>query len=315
MNVPEHTNEPWIIGPATPDEAGVRLDAWLARRHAALSRARWQKLIRDGAVTVEGVVPKPNDAVRAGLRAQAMIPPPQSTELVAEDIDLSILHEDPDIIVINKPPGLVVHPAPGHASGTLVNALLHHCTDLAGIGGELRPGIVHRLDRDTSGVLIIAKSESAMLALARQFKERVTRKKYLAVVWGTPSPASGTIRAAIGRDPVHRKKMSVRSGRGRPAVTHYRLRKQAAPVSLLELLIETGRTHQIRVHLAHIKHPVVGDATYGPKRPPALPHPVNRQLLHAWQLTILHPKTGEAMTFEAPVPPDIAAFGGNAATT
>lgn len=298
--------EQLTLGPVASEDAGTRLDAWLARQHPALSRARWQELIKQGCVTVDDTTRKPNHSLLAGETIHAEIPAPEDTGLVAEEIALDVLFEDHDIIVINKPPGLVVHPAPGHATGTLVHALLHHCRDLAGIGGEKRPGIVHRLDRDTSGVLVIAKNDAAMLSLTAQFKERSTRKEYLAVVWGTSVPAEGTIRTTIGRDPVHRQKMSVRSRHGRDAVSHYKVVRTCGEVALIRVRIETGRTHQIRVHLAHIKHPVVGDDVYGRKRPPALPHPVKRQLLHAWKLTLQHPRSGEAMTFEAPVPEDLA---------
>jgi 23S rRNA pseudouridine1911/1915/1917 synthase len=302
--------DPLVIGPAAPEEAGQRFDAWLARRHPALSRSRWQQLIKDGNVTIREASVRASQTVLEGDVAQAVIPDVVDTELVPEDIALDVLFEDRSMIVINKPPGLVVHPAPGHAAGTLVNALLHHCPDLEGIGGEKRPGIVHRLDRDTSGVMVMAKNETAMLALARQFKDRSTRKEYVAVVWGTPSPANGTIKTTIGRDPIHRKKMSTRSKTGRDAVTHYRVLKTHGEVALLALRIETGRTHQIRVHLAHLKHPVVGDDVYGRKRPPPLPVEVHRQLLHAWKLTIAHPLTGEVMTFAAPWPDDLRAAAG-----
>ena len=297
---------PMRLDPVAPGDAGQRLDAWLASAAPALSRARWQELIKAGHVTVNGAVrAKPNQAVREGDRIAADIPPAAPVDLVAQDIPLDILYEDADLIAINKPPRLVVHPAPGHADGTLVNALLHHCTDLAGIGGEQRPGIVHRLDQDTSGVLVAAKNETAMQNLAAQFKDRTTRKEYIAIAWGAPTPAKGTIRTTIGRDPVHRQKMSTRSKSGRDAVSHYEVMQTLGPVSLVRITIETGRTHQIRVHMAHIKHPVVGDEVYGLKRPPALPVQVTRQLLHAWKLTIHHPRTGTPLPLEAPWPEDI----------
>lgn len=289
----------------SPDDAGERLDAWIARRDPAHSRARWQELIKSGHVLVNGAGRKANYAVRGGDEIRAVIPPPEDTSLRPEHLPLDVIFEDGDLIVINKPAGLVVHPAPGHARGTLVNALLHHCADLTGIGGEKRPGIVHRLDRDTTGVMVIAKNDAAMQELARQFKDRATRKEYIALVWGAPTPPRGTIQAAIGRDPVHRKKMSVRAEGGRTAVTHYRTIESLGAVAVIQLRIETGRTHQIRVHLAHIKHPVIGDAVYGRKRPPDLPRAVTRQMLHAWKLTITHPRSGETITFEAPWPTDI----------
>jgi len=291
--------------PATSDEVRMRLDVWLTHRHPELSRARWQDLIKAGHVLAGGTVRKPTYSIAAGDIISATIPPPEQVELIAEDLGLDVLFEDADMIAINKPPGLVVHPAPGHASGTLVNALLHHCGDLTGIGGEKRPGIVHRLDRDTSGVLVAAKNEMAMMNLAAQFKNRDTRKEYVALVWGTPSPVSGTIRTTIGRDPSNRKKMSTRSTHGREAVSHFEVMKSWELVSLVKIRIETGRTHQIRVHLAHIKNPVVGDDVYGRKKPPELPAPVTRQLLHAWKLSLAHPRTGKAMTLEAPWPDDL----------
>jgi 23S rRNA pseudouridine1911/1915/1917 synthase len=308
MSAPSSNPEHLAFGPVAIADSGQRLDAWLARQHPALSRVRWQELIKQSCVLVNGAARKPNHGLAPGDHITAEIPPAVEVGLIPEDIALDILHEDADIMVINKPAGLVVHPAPGHAAGTLVHALLHHCHDLAGIGGEKRPGIVHRLDRDTSGVMVIAKNERAMRSLTAQFKERSTRKDYIAVVWGTPSPANGKIETTIGRDPVHRQKMSVRSTRGRSAITHYRTLKTHEPLSLLAIRIETGRTHQIRVHLAHIKHPVVGDAAYGRKRPPPLPYAVTRQLLHAWKLSLRHPASGEVLTFEAPWPADITAL-------
>jgi 23S rRNA pseudouridine1911/1915/1917 synthase len=305
MNDPGEHEEVLELGPATSDEIRMRLDAWLAHRHPAISRARWQELIKDGRVTFSGAARKPSATMQAGDVAEVLLPEPVSTDVVAEDIPLDILFEDQDLIVINKPPHLVVHPAPGHASGTLVNALLFHCRDLAGIGGELRPGIVHRLDQDTSGVIVAAKNETAMNHLAAQFKDRATNKEYVALVWGVPLHQNGTIKTTIGRDPVHRKKMSTRSPHGRDAVSHYTVLQSWKEVALLRITIETGRTHQIRVHLAHIKHPVIGDTVYGFKRPDVLPVAVDRQLLHAWRLTITHPRTGHSMTFEAPWPDDV----------
>jgi len=309
------TKGTWLeIGPATEADRESRLDAWLARTHPAISRSRWQELIRQGHVTVNRVAVKPNRPVSSGDLVRAFIPEPENTSLHAESIALDILYEDPDLVVINKPAGLVVHPAPGHESGTLVNALLHHCRDLAGIGGEKRPGIVHRLDKDTSGVLVVAKNEQTMNALSAQFKARSTTKEYAAVVWGTPRPSAATIRMPIGRDPVHRKKMSVRSAHGRDAVSHYKVLKQLGPASLLAVKIDTGRTHQIRVHLAHIRHPVVGDLLYGRKRPESLDMPVSRQMLHAWKLSFVHPASGLRVSFEAPWPDDFKRLTGSGAT-
>jgi 23S rRNA pseudouridine1911/1915/1917 synthase len=231
-------------------------------------------------------------------------PPATPTETVAEDIALEVLYEDDDLIVINKPAGLVVHPAAGHWSGTLVNALLHHCHGLSGIGGEQRPGIVHRLDKETSGCLVAAKNDAAHQALARQFAGREVTKIYLALAAGKFPRLSGMIEAAIGRHPVQRKKMTVvPDGRGRPAKTGYRVLGEVPGGSLVECTLHTGRTHQIRVHLKHLGHPVLGDEVYG-KRAGFV-----RQMLHAWRLGFAHPRTGERVNFESPVPPDFVEAG------
>lgn len=292
-------------------EAG-RLDTVLTRARTELSRARWQQEIKADRVTVNGLPGRCKMRVGPGDVIDWSRPPPTPVETAPEDIPLEILFEDRDLIALNKPPGLVVHPAPGHPGGTLVNALLHHCPDLPGIGGEQRPGIVHRLDRDTSGVMVVAKNDGALHALAHQFKDRTTRKEYLALAWGTPRPASGTIHTHIGRSDRDRKKMAAFAGtpaggepRGKEAVTHFTVVEALGPASLLRLRIETGRTHQIRVHLAHIRHPVVGDTVYGRARA-ELPAP--RQMLHAERLTLTHPRTREAMTFVAPLPADFTAL-------
>ena len=282
-----------------------RLDAWLGSRFPEHSRARWQELIKSGFVTVNAQVRKPSQEVREGDVIDVRIPPPVSVEVAPEDIPLAILYEDADLIVINKPAGLVVHPAPGHDSGTLVNALLHHCTDLKGIGGELRPGIVHRLDLDTSGTLVVAKNEQAMMHLAAQFKGRSVRKEYVALVWGRPRPPSGRIETLVGRNPHDRKKMSARPHAGKPAVTNYETLGAFGEVSYLRVRIETGRTHQIRVHLAHIGHPVVGDRQYGGARRAQLPAPAERQMLHAERLAFQHPRTGKELEFVSPLPDDM----------
>lgn len=296
----------WIVTTETV-VTPTRLDRWLAGQDAEVSRARWQELIRSGAVTVNGRACRPNQAVRPGDCIEAVIPPPAPVEVAAEAIPLSVVYEDESLIVIDKPPGMVVHPAPGHAGGTLVNALLHHVRDLKGIGNELRPGIVHRLDRDTSGLLVAAKDERTMVRLARQFKSREVGKEYLALAWGRPRPPQGTVRTTIGRDPRNRKKMSTRSPRGREAVTHYETVETFSTCSLLRVRIETGRTHQIRVHLAHLGHPVVGDAVYGRGGKPRLPVPAERQMLHAAQLRFTHPATGLPLDLASPLPPDFEA--------
>ena len=292
-----------------PEHAGKRLDVWLARAFPDLSRSRLQALIGDGHVRVNGRQVKPSQKAVAGTSVTVDIPPAAETDLIPEAIPLRILHEDADIVVLDKPAGMVVHPAAGHGSGTLVNALLAHCPDLAGIGGEKRPGIVHRLDRDTSGVMVAAKNEAAMRSLVAQFKQRRVRKEYLAVVWGVPHPASGRAETLIGRSSHDRKKMSATPATGRPAITLYETVEPFGAASVLRVRIETGRTHQIRVHMAWLGHPVIGDAQYGRKRGDALPvDPPQRQMLHAARLELDHPRTGQRMTFAAPPPEDMREF-------
>jgi 23S rRNA pseudouridine1911/1915/1917 synthase len=237
-------------------------------------------------------------------------------QTVAEDIRLDILYEDGDILAINKPPGMVIHPAPGHSAGTVVNALLYHCPDLAGIGGIQRPGIVHRLDKDTSGVVIVAKNDAAHLELSRQFKERRISKHYLALVFGSPARNAGTVDLPLGRDPIDRKKMSIASPRGRAAVTIWQVAQRFSNATLLDVDLRTGRTHQIRVHCGAMGHPIIGDPVYGPGRrlqrlaqtePPLhrLFSTVRRQMLHAARLELSHPTDGRKMVFEAPLPQDM----------
>jgi 23S rRNA pseudouridine1911/1915/1917 synthase len=292
------------------DEAGARLDVWIAGELGDLSRARVQALIKSGAILfADGTPVKPHAKTTPGMELVVNMPPPQPVATEAEDIPLNVLHEDADLIVINKPAGLVVHPAPGHASGTLVNALLFHCRDLEGVGGERRPGIVHRLDRDTSGVMVVAKRQSAMDALARQFSDRHVEKAYMAIVHGVPHPGVGRIETQIGRSSRDRKKMSATPRSGRDAATSFRVTEAFTNFCCVRVGIETGRTHQIRVHMAHIGHPVVGDVVYGgrySRRP--LPTPVSRQMLHAAILTFDHPGTGERVTYEAPLPADMLAL-------
>jgi len=284
-------------------ESGHRLDAWLAKAETDHSRARWQGLIQAGEVTVNGKVVKRNHKLCEGDRVEWNIPEPISTNLIPEKMALNIIYEDACLIVINKPAGLVVHPAAGNATGTLVNALLHHCTDLAGIGGEKRPGIVHRLDKDTSGVMVVAKTEASLNALVHQFKHREIEKEYLAMVRGALVPPCGTVQTTIGRHPVHRKKMATNVRNGRTAISHYERTESFPDVSLVQVKIETGRTHQIRVHMAHIKHPIVGDSLYGWKSGGTIQ--ADRQMLHAVELSFSHPKTGECLTFRAPIPEDM----------
>ncbi len=290
-----------------PEAAGKRLDVWLGSRLSDLSRSRIQALIASGHIRLNGQAAKPSQKLSAGMNLSVEIPPPAESRMEPEDIPLQILFEDPDIIVLNKPAGLVVHPAAGHATGTLVNALLAHCPDLAGIGGEKRPGIVHRLDRDTTGVIAVAKNAAAMLSLVNQFRHRRVIKEYLTLVWGRPSPPSGRAETLIGRHPRDRKRMSATPASGRPAVTSYETAEIFPTTSLLRVRIETGRTHQIRVHMAFLGHPIVGDPQYGRRREDCLPAPApTRQMLHAASLTLEHPRTGKTLTFEAPLPPDMA---------
>ena len=290
------------------ESRAARLDQFLAAAHPEISRSRWKQLIEAGRVALNGApVLKANAALAPSDELRCTLPDPEPVGLVPTDIPLAILYEDSDLIVLDKPAGLVVHPAPGHAADTLVNALLHHCADLQGIGGELRPGIVHRLDKDTSGVLVVAKNEQAHAALVAQFSSHSIRKEYLALVWGAPKKPSGTVELPIGRHPVHRQKMAV-TEKGRSAVTHYEVLAAGPLASLLRVRIETGRTHQIRVHLAHLGHPVVGDTTYGRARhglPAELQIP--RQMLHAQVLELVHPRTGRPLVCTAPPPPDFLA--------
>lgn len=286
-------------------QKGRRLDLWLTGCLDGISRARIQQLIREGLVKVNSRSVKESHKPKAGEQVEVVIPPPRPVELKAEKIPLDILFEDDALLVINKPAGMVVHPSPGHDSGTLVNAVLHHCPQLAGIGGELRPGIVHRLDRDTSGVIIVAKTEAALANLADQFRRREIRKEYLAVVSGVLSPAGGKIETLIGRHATDRKKMTAVPRKGRPALTFYQTLEKFDNFSLLILRPETGRTHQIRVHLAHRQHPVVGDKQYGRRLTGYLPFEANRQMLHAHKICFHHPGTGEKLAFNAPIPEDM----------
>jgi 23S rRNA pseudouridine1911/1915/1917 synthase len=291
-----------------PEDTGRRLDVWLASELEELSRARVQSLIKSGAIRfANGSKTKANIKTTEGMKLTVELPDAAPVAIEAEDIPLDIIHEDSEIIVVNKPAGLVVHPAPGHASGTLVNALLFHCDDLAGVGGEIRPGIVHRLDRDTSGVMIVAKSQAAMDSLSLQFSERKVSKEYIAIVNGVPHPGIGRIETEIGRSSHDRKKMSVNpSSQGRIAISNYHVMEVMGDYCCMRVGIETGRTHQIRVHMAHIGHHIVGDRVYGKRgEKMKLPITVKRQMLHAAKLTVFHPSSGEAMTFEAAPAADI----------
>ena len=288
--------------------AGQRLDVALARLEPTLSRAQVQRLIEQGEITVAGGVVKPAHKLRAGERIEGRVPAPVPARLEAQAIPLAILHEDADLIVIDKPAGMVVHPAAGHAQGTLVNALLHHCRDLSGVGGELRPGIVHRLDKDTSGVLVAAKHDRAHRALAAQWKQHSIDREYLAFVRGSPRAESGTVDAPIGRHPTDRKRMSTRARVGRSAVTHWRVEERLRGATLLRVRLETGRTHQIRVHMASIALPLLGDPVYGGGRALRPAPAIARQALHATVLGFTHPTTGERVRFESPLPADLRAL-------
>lgn len=296
-------------------EAGRRVDHFLASRGVLrdLTRSRLQGLIRQGMVKVilagsTAVVLKPGLLLKAGDRVELTVPPPEPTELVAEEVFFSPLYEDEDILVLSKPPGLVVHPAGGHWQGTLVHGLLHHCHNLSGISGELRPGIVHRLDKDTSGCLVVAKHDQAHRELVRQFKGKEVEKTYLALLHGQPKQETGKVDLPVGRHPVQRKKMAVRRDGGREAVTHWRvLERFAAGYALVSLSLETGRTHQIRVHMAALGWPLAGDALYGRKAKSDRLWGIERQWLHALRLAFRHPHDGRPLQFTAPLWPDLQA--------
>jgi 23S rRNA pseudouridine1911/1915/1917 synthase len=295
---------------ASPEDAGRRLDQFLTAQLPDLSRARVQRLIADGHVRMTRGNVRPGLALTPGMGVEITVPPPAPATPAPEALSLPILYEDNDIVVVDKPAGMVVHPAAGHARGTLVNALLHHVGGLSGIGGEMRPGIVHRLDRGTSGVMVVAKHDRAHRELARQFHDREVGKEYVALVWGTMRSGQ-VIDAPIGRDPRHRHRMSSRSRRAKPASSRIASVEPYRGVSLVRVTIGTGRTHQIRVHLSEAGHPVVGDAVYGGARKSLSAHlstltQLDRPFLHAARLTLTHPLSGRSMTFDAPLPDDLA---------
>lgn len=281
-------------------ENGKRLDLVLAGQNLYPSRAQVRQAILRGEVRVNEEKVKPGYKVRPGDRLTIVLNPPSPALPQPEDIPLNIIYQDSDLLVVNKPRGLVVHPAPGHAQGTMVNALLHHCDDLAGIGGTVRPGIVHRLDKDTSGLLVVAKTDLAQLGLSQQLKEHSVSRKYKALVHGSP-PLKSTVNAPIGRHRVQRKKMAVTPGRGKEAITHFRVLAFYRGFALMEARLETGRTHQVRVHLAHLGYPVVGDPLYG-RKSSKLNLQSGGQLLHAYSLSFHHPRTGEKLEFSTPLP-------------
>ncbi len=292
-----------------------RLDSFVARCVDGMTRATAQRLIEAGQITVDGRPQKPSLKLKGGERLTVTIPPPVAAAPAAEAIPLEILFEDRHLVVVNKPAGMVVHPGAGNGSGTLVNALLGHCTDLSGIGGELRPGIVHRIDKDTSGVLVVAKSDAAHQSLSDQFKVHSIKRVYLALVYGSPKEDKGRLESAIGRHPVDRKRMSGKAKHGKHAVTHWRVVGRYSGITLLRLMLETGRTHQIRVHLSEAGHPLVGDDVYGGGGRLAnvsdtvlrkLIKALGRQALHAKTLGFIHPGTGEYLEFDTELPEDMA---------
>lgn len=291
---------------AEKEDVGTRIDVFLAENMEDLSRSGVQKLIDEGMITLNGGKTKANYKLREKDVIDVTVPEVKEVEILPEDIPLDILYEDTDVIVVNKPQGMVVHPAPGHTSGTLVNALMFHCgDDLSGINGEKRPGIVHRIDKDTSGVLMIAKNDMAHQSLAAQLAEHSITRKYNAVVYNGFNEDEGTVNEPIGRNPQDRKKMAVTQKHSRHAVTHYRVIERMEKFTLIEAQLETGRTHQIRVHMTYIGHPLLGDPVYGPKKQPIN---LEGQALHARVLGFIHPRTGEYMEFEAPLPPHFEAL-------
>lgn len=290
----------------TADREGERLDVFLTRMEPELSRAHIQKLVAAGKAEVSGRVRKSNYKLQAGELVALTIPAAQPVAILPEDIPLDVLYEDADIIVVNKARGMVVHPATGVYSGTLVNALLFHCRDLSGINGEIRPGIVHRLDKDTSGVMVAAKNDAAHLDLAEQIRTKTAHRVYQAIVCGNIREEAGIIKGDIGRHPTDRKKMAIVHEHGKPAVTHFRVLERFGDYTLVECRLETGRTHQIRVHMASIGHPVLGDPKYGPRK--ACPFAIRGQALHSLSLSLTHPATRERMTFTAPLPEDMASI-------
>jgi len=299
----------------TDPGTGIRLDQFLAQ-NVGWSRARLQKLLKSDLVLVNGRPRPASYRVRSGDGVVVSVPEPAPSHLAPEALPLTILFEDQDLLVVNKPPGLVVHPGAGHRQGTLLNALVHHCPELKDIGEISRPGLVHRLDKDTSGLLVVAKTALAHTALVAQFQVHAITKIYQALVWGRLPETQGRIEKEVGRHPTMRQKMSVHARRGKPAVTFWRVIKEfPGPLTLVELSPQTGRTHQLRVHLASEGHPVLGDATYGGGVSRLAGHPklhglkglVHRQLLHAWRLGITHPRTGEPLSWEAPLPEDFQA--------
>lgn len=279
---------------------GIRLDSFVSEHMEEISRSYIQKLMKEGNIQVNGHPAKSSYKVSAGDKISVMVPEPDELRIEPEDIPLDILYEDDDILVVNKPKGMVVHPSPGHNSHTLVNAVLFHCKGrLSGINGVIRPGIVHRIDMDTTGSLLICKNDQSHQKMAEQLKDHSITRRYHAVVYGNLKEEEGCINAPVGRHPVDRKKMSTKSKNGREAITHYRVIERFGSYTYIECELETGRTHQIRVHMSSIGHPILGDKVYGPAK---CPFPLQGQTLHAKILGIRHPSTGEYMEFDAPLP-------------
>lgn len=285
------------------EQKGQRLDVFVVEKCPDLSRSHVQKLIEQGAVLVDGQSRKANYKLRGAEEVQVAIPEAEPISVEPEEIPLDVLYEDKDIIVINKARGMVVHPASGVNTGTLVNALLHHCQDLSGINGEIRPGIVHRLDKDTSGVMVCAKNDTAHLDLAEQIRLKTAHRTYWAIVHGNIKEEAGIIKGDIGRHQTDRKKMAIVRENGKPAVTHFKVLERFGEYTLVECQLETGRTHQIRVHMTSIGHPLVNDPKYGPRK--SSPFAIKGQALHSLQLTLTHPVIREEMSFTAPLPEDM----------
>ncbi|WP_273324778.1 RluA family pseudouridine synthase [Vallitalea guaymasensis] len=282
------------------EDAGMRIDKFISDRMPDYSRSFIQKLIKENDLTVNNSEIKSNYKLKARDEINIVIPEPKELDIVAEDIPLDIVYEDKDVILVNKPQGMVVHPAPGHYTGTLVNAIMYHCKDdLSGINGVMRPGIVHRIDKDTSGVLIICKNDKAHESIAKQLKDHTITRKYNAIVYNNLKEDEGKINAPIGRHPVNRKQMAVNPINGKEAITHYKVLERINQYTYVELQLETGRTHQIRVHMTSINHPLLGDPVYGPKSDR---FKLKGQALHARVLGFVHPTTNEYMEFEAPLP-------------
>lgn len=284
----------------TAEKSGERIDKFLGGTLEGLSRSYIQKLLKEGNITVDSKAVKANYKLSEGNQIEVLIPDPEILDVLPEDIPLDILYEDDDILIVNKPKGMVVHPAPGHPNHTLVNAVMYHCgANLSGINGVIRPGIVHRIDQNTTGSLLVCKNDHAHQILAEQLKEHSITRRYHAIVHGNLKADTGTVNASIGRHPTDRKKMSTKASNGRHAVTHYKVLERFGNYTYIECELETGRTHQIRVHMASIGHPILGDDVYGPAK---CPFYLEGQTLHAKVLGIVHPTTGEYMEFDAPLP-------------